>query len=344
MKVLYIGGTGDISFDCVHETVRAGHETCVFNRGNANEGLPDAVRFIKGDINDARSYGRVAAEGFDVVCQFRAYRPEDIARDIELFGGRVGQYVFISSASAYQKPPRRHIITEDVPLANPYWAYSRLKAQAESVLTGQDGLRYTIVRPSHTFRTQPPVAVGDSATVLRRMLAGQPVIVPGDGTSLWTITRSVDFAPPFVRLLGNPRAIGQAFHLTSDVPATWNLIYEATGRALGVTPYVVHVATDRLVRYRADWEGPLLGDKSNSIMFDNSKIKSVAGDFSCETDLDAMLEYAIDTWQAAEADPVRRIRTAEHEQRIAPPDSPPAGELNRLFDRIARDQEAVRTN
>ena len=315
----------------------------MFNRGNANEGLPDAVRFIKDDINNAQGYGRVADEGFDVICQFRAYRPEDIARDLELFGSRVGQYVFISSASAYQKPPRRHIITEDVPLANP-WAYSRLKAQAESVPTGQDGLRYTIVRPSHTFRTQPPVAVGEVATVLRRMLAGQPVIVPGDGTSLWTITRSVDFAPPFVRLLGNTRAIGQTFHPTSDVPTTWNLIYETTGRVLGVTPHVVHVATDSLVRYRADWEGPLLGDKSNSIMFDNSKIKSVVGDFSCETALDAMLEYAINTSQTAEADPIRRIRAAEHEQRIAPPDTPPAGELNQLFDRIARDQEAVRTN
>ena len=325
MKVLYIGGTGEISFDCIHETVRAGHETCVFNRGNANDGLPDAVRFIKGDINDAQGYGRLADEGFDVICQFRAFKPEDVARDIELFGGRVGQYVFISSASAYQKPPRRHIITEDVPLANPYWAYSRLKAQAETVLTGQDSLRHTIVRPSHTFRTQPPLAVGDAATVLRRMLTGRPVIVPGDGTSLWTITRSVDFAPPFVRLLGDKRAIGQTFHLTNDVPTTWNLIYEATGRALGVTPHVVHVATDTLVQYRTDWEGPLLGDKSNSLMFDNSKIKSVVGDFSCETALDAMLANAINTSRVAE-------------------EAAPTGELNRLFDRIARDQETVGTN
>jgi len=340
LKVLYIGGTGEISFDCIHESVRAGHETCVFNRGNANDGLPDAVRFIKGDINDAEGYGRLADEGFDVICQFRAYKPEDVARDIELFGGRVGQYVFISSASAYQKPPRSHIITEDVPLENPYWEYSRLKAEAETVLTGQDSLRHTIVRPSHTFRTQPPYAVGDAATVLRRMLAGQPVIVPGDGTSLWTITRSVDFAPPFTRLLGNKQAISQTFHLTNDVPTTWNLIYEAIGRALGVIPHVVHVATETLVQYQSEWEGPLLGDKSNSKMFDNSKIKSVVGEFFCETDLDAMLANSIKASQAALTMGGRMPSVLSR----ATSEAAPTGDLNILFDRIARDQETVRTN
>ncbi len=290
MKVLYIGGTGQISFDCVHESVKAGHETYVFNRGRNNEGLPPQARCISGDMNDADAYGHLAKMGFNVVCQFRAFDTEQVRRDLGLFTGHCDQYVFISSASAYQKPVRRHVITEAVPLENPYWLYSRKKAECEAVLREQSRLPYTIVRPSHTARTSFPTPLGDGDQPALRLLAGKPIVVPGDGTSLWTITRSEDFAPPFVRLLGNPAALGEAFHLTSDNAYMWNEIFLAMARAIGAPePTLVHVPSDTLIRYHAEWEGPLLGDKSWSVLFDNSRIKGVVGDFRCDTSLDEFM-------------------------------------------------------
>lgn len=290
MKVLYIGGTGQISFDCVHESVKAGHDTYVFNRGRSNEGLPPQTRFITGDVNDAAAYGQLAKMGFDAVCQFRAYDTDLVQRDLDLFTGHCGQYVFISSASAYQKPMRSHVITEAVPLENPYWLYSRKKAACEELLRGQSALPYTIMRPSHTARTAFPTNFGDGDQHAIRMLAGKPVIIPGDGTNLWTITRSEDFAPPFVKLLGNPRAMNDYFHLTSDNAYMWNEIYYAIARAVGAAePTLVHVPTDTLVRYNPEWEGPLMGDKTWSVTFDNAKIKAVVGDFRCDTSLDEFM-------------------------------------------------------
>jgi len=293
MNVLYIGGTGQISFDCIHESVRAGHAVYVYNRGNNNEGLPTECNFIQGDIHDDSAYSKLADHNFDIICQFHLFTPDEIQRDIDLFTGHCGQYVFISSASAYAKPVRHHIITEAVPLINPYWEYSAKKAQMEQLLQAQSGLPYTIVRPSHTSRTKLTTAMGEGDSSAQRMLAGKPVIVPGDGTSLWTITHSADFAPPFVKLLGNEDAYNEDFHLTSDHAYMWNEIYSAIGRVLDVEPQLVHVPTDTLVRYNPNWIGPLLGDKTWSVVFDNSKIKSVVGDFACDTTLDQFMERVI---------------------------------------------------
>jgi nucleoside-diphosphate-sugar epimerase len=279
MRVLYIGGTGQISFDCVHESVRLGHDVTVFNRGHNNAGLPPTCHLIAGDVEDDAAYGRLAAEHFDVVCQFRLFEPAGMERDLSLFTGHCGQYIFISSASAYQKPLRTLPITESVPLENPYWAYSRDKASMEALLREQTRLPYTIVRPSHTYRTKMPTPLGGEVS---RMLRGKPVVLHGDGESLWTITHAEDFARPFARLLGAPQVIGEAYHITSDRQWSWNEIVEAIAAALGVGEVeVIHVATDTLVAYWPEWEGPLLGDKSASVIFDNSKIKAAVGDFDC---------------------------------------------------------------
>jgi nucleoside-diphosphate-sugar epimerase len=279
MRVLYIGGTGQISFDCVHESVRRGHDVTVFNRGHHNAGLPPEVHLIAGDVGGDTAYGRLAAEHFDVVCQFRVFSPAAIERDIALFGGHCGQYVFVSSASAYEKPLRTLPITESVPLHNPYWDYSRAKAEVEARLRAQNKLLYTIVRPSHTYRTKMPMPLGGEVS---RMLRGKPVVIHGDGESLWTITHAEDFARPFVRLLGATHVLGEAYHITNDRQWSWNEIVEASASALGVGEIdVVHVATDTLIAYRPEWEGPLLGDKSASVIFDNSKIKAAVGDFDC---------------------------------------------------------------
>jgi nucleoside-diphosphate-sugar epimerase len=279
MRVLYIGGTGEISFDCIHETVRLGHDVTVFNRGHNNAGLPASCHLITGDVDDDTSYRRLAALDFDVVCQFRLFTTASMERDISLFAGHCGQYVFISSASAYRKPVRGLPITETTPLSNPYWAYSRAKAEMEALLQSETPLPYTIVRPSHTYRTKMPTPLGGEVS---RMLRGRPVVIHGDGESLWTITHAQDFARPFARLLGATHALGETFHITNDRQWSWNEIIEAIASALGVRGLeIVHVASDTLIRYRPEWEGPLLGDKSPSVIFDNSKIKAAVGDFDC---------------------------------------------------------------
>ena len=279
MRVLFIGGTGEISFDCIHESVRLGHDVTVFNRGNNNAGLPPTCRLIAGDVEDNVAYARLAAHNFDVVCQFRLFTTPAIERDIALFAGHCSQYVFISSASAYRKPVRGLPITEATPLDNPYWAYSRAKAEMEGLLRAQTALPYTIVRPSHTYRTKMPTPLGGEVS---RMIRGKPIVVPGDGSSLWTITHAEDFARPFAKLLGASRVLGEAFHITNDRQWPWNEILEAIAAAIGVrNPELVHVASDTLIQYRPEWEGPLLGDKSASVIFDNRKIKSAVGDFDC---------------------------------------------------------------
>ena len=322
LKVLYVGGTGQISFDCVHRSVAAGHETSVFNRGNSGADLPEGARRIIGDINKS-SYDVLGHESFDVLCQFRAFTPDDVQRDIDLFAGKVGQYVFISSASAYQKPPRAFVVTEDVPLENPFNEYSRLKTESEALLTAQSRLPYTIVRPSHTFRTRLPSALGEGFLAPRRMLQGKPIVAPGDGSSFWTITRAEDFATPFVNLLGNDRALAEAFHITADRAFTWDQIYRGIGLAVGADPTLVHVPSDTLVRYNPDWLGALTGDKANSMIFDNSKVKSVAGDFACHADLEGMFDLPLQGFQAG--------ATRTDAER----------DLDALLDRIAADQQAI---
>jgi len=323
LSVLYIGGTGQISLPCVQESVAAGHDVTVLNRGKTSVELPKGVRTLTGDMA-GNVYGNLGESTYDVVCQFRLYTPEQMRRDIATFTGRTGQYVFISSASAYQKPARHYIITEKTPLENPYWEYSRSKIAAERLLRDQSQLHWTIVRPSHTVRTGIPIQIGDSDAAIRRMLAGRPVIVAGDGTSLWTLTRARDLAVPFVRLLGNPKAIDDDFQITADRGHTWNAIHDAIGRAFGVTAIHAHVPTDTLVRYHPAWEGPLVGDKSWSALFDNSKVKGVAGPFACAEDLDTILEESVMHAKA----------------RLTTPAPPPSAE-EILFDRIIAEQAAL---
>ncbi len=285
MRVLYIGGTGEISYSCVQAGVALGQEVSVFNRGRSTETLPESVRQIIGDLADDASYRALGKQRWDVVCQFKAFDVKTIERDIEVFGGRCGQYVFISSASAYQKPPQRPVITEQTPLDNPFWPYSDAKRRVEERLLlshAQGILPLTIVRPSHTYRKNFPGTVVGGDHMAWRILQGQPVVVHGDGTSLWVVTHAEDFAVPFVRLLGNPRALGQAFHITSDEVSSWNQIIGAIGDALGTEAKLVHVPTDSLIRLKPDWLGSLWGDKSHSVIFDNSKVKSVAGDWTCK--------------------------------------------------------------
>ncbi len=324
MKVLYIGGTGQISFDCVKESVRIGHDVSVFNRGTSKEQLPSEVNIITGSVGDD-TYRSLADMDFDVVCQFIAYEPEDVARDVALFKGKVGQYIFISSASAYIKPPYKVMITEDVPLVNPFWDYSQKKADCEAVLRKQNDFAYTIVRPSHTVRFNIPTALSERSVAVYRIRNGIPVVSPGDGTSLWTLTHTRDFAPPFVRLFGRSETIGEAYHLTGDNAYRWDDIYNALGRAIGVDDVkIIHVPSDILVKYNPDWAGGLFGDKMWTSLFDNTKIKSVVGDFKCRIGLDEMMKLVVDEWRAR-----------------WPDDTGEDKELNKLFDRII-DEQTVR--
>ncbi len=323
-SVLFIGGTGQISLPCVERAAAAGHSVSVFNRGRREAALPAGVTSIVGDMSDAATYRGLGDRRFDVVCQFMVFTPEQMAQDIATFAGKTGQYVFISSASVYEKPARHYVITERTPTVNPYWPYSQAKIACETLLRAATGLDWTIVRPSHTVRTGLPTMVGEGDVIPRRMLAGKPVIVAGDGTTPWTLTRSADFAVPFVGLFGKRAALGEDFHITSDRAYTWDAIYSAIARGIGASAPIVHVPTDTLVRYRPDWAGPLLGDKSWAALFDNSKVKRVAGDFTCSEDLDEVL-----------AEPIRFLK-----QRLTQP-AADAAELDGLIDRIAAEQSAL---
>jgi uncharacterized protein YbjT (DUF2867 family) len=324
LTILYIGGTGQISLSCVHASVAAGHKVSVLNRGKTSIDLPDGVESIMGEVGPADGYSNLAGRRFDVVCQYRAFLAGQVQRDIDTFTGKTDQYVFISSASAYQKPAHHYIITERTPLENPYWQYSRDKIACEAMLRTQSKLPWTIVRPSHTVRTGMPIQIGNADEAIRRMMAGKPVVVTGDGTSLWTLTRCGDYAVPFVRLLGNSRALNDDFQITNDRSFTWDQIHTAIGRGFGVEAIHAHVPSDTLIRYNKEWEGPLLGDKSWSVIFDNSKVKSVAGDFSCAGDLDTIL-----------ADSVMHAKA-----RLQSPAPPPSAE-DALFDRIIAEQGAL---
>jgi nucleoside-diphosphate-sugar epimerase len=292
-KVLVIGGTGEISLPCVAEAARLGLEVTVFNRGKRAAELPDHVTMIEGDLRDVASYRQLADQHFDVVCQFIAFDITDIERDVAIFGGRCAQYVFISTASAYQKPPKSYVLTESTPLGNPFWPYSQLKADMEAELLKQHRhrqLNVTIVRPSHTVRTKFPGGIVRGDDWAWRMRNGKPILVHGDGTALWTLTHAHDFARPFVKLLGNEDAFGESFHITRHLEGyTWNEIFHAMAASLSVEATVVHVPTDLLVRYNPEWAGPLYGDKSHSTLFDNSKVMQVAGPFSCEFDLQRIM-------------------------------------------------------
>jgi nucleoside-diphosphate-sugar epimerase len=309
LKVLFIGGTGVISSACVREAV-ASHdiELYVLNRGkSATWGVPDSVTELRGDVREAESV-RTAVAGldFDSVVDFVAFTADHVRADLGLFRGRTGQYVFISTASAYQTPPTRLPVTESTPLRNPYWQYARDKIACEDLLVAEyrdNGFPATIVRPSHTYDATKTVLSG-GWTSLARMLAGKPVIVHGDGTSLWTVTYNTDFARAFVPLLANSRTLGEAFHITSDDVLTWDQIAYALGAALGVTPRLVHVPSDVIAAHDAEWGAGLLGDKTHSMVFDNSKVKSVVPGWSAVVPFERGARE-IAAWYLA--DPARQV-------------------------------------
>jgi nucleoside-diphosphate-sugar epimerase len=282
MKILFIGGTGIISSACSELALQRGIELYLLNRGQSFRPNPAGAIVLKGDIRQPDSVIKVLGDlKFDAVVDWLVFTPDHIKTDIELFGNRTGQYVFISSASAYQKPPSFLPITESTPLQNPFWQYSRDKAACETLLGqagGLDGFPFTIVRPSHTYdRTLLPFYGGYSTVA--RMRAGKPVVVHGDGTSLWTLTHHRDFAVGFVGLLGNPHAIGQSFNITSDEWLSWNQIYEIVARAAGVELIMVHVPSELIARYDPEWGASLLGDKAHSVIFDNRKIRQLVPEF-----------------------------------------------------------------
>jgi len=292
-KVLFIGGTGTISGACAASAAANGFDVTVLNRGRASITMP-GVKNITADINDeAAAAGLIKDMDFDVVADFIAFTPEQAERSIRLFSGRTDQYIFISSASVYQKPLSYSVITEGTPLANPYWQYARDKIAIEERLMREyrnNGFPVTIVRPSHTYgdRSIPVCLHGakGSFQVVKRILDGKAVIVPGDGTTWWTVTHNTDFAKGFIGLMGNPHAIGEAFHITSDESLTWNMIYDIIGRILGKKTVKLHVSTDMLCKFDPGWEGGLSGDKCVSVRFDNSKIKRTVPDFNAVTRFD----------------------------------------------------------
>lgn len=295
MRVLYVGGTGEISFACVEEAVRSGHDVTVFNRGQRPAAGPSWVTHVVGDVNDEALYREVASRNFDVVCQFLAFEPVDIERDIRAFGGRCGQYVFVSSASAYQKPSRVALVGEETPLDNPFWDYSRKKAACEARLRAAEDagdIRATIVRPSHTYRTNLPSTVVRGDHLAWRLVHGKPVIVHGDGESIWTVTHSEDFARAFVQLGGLQEALGNVFNITDSAGHTWNRILRTVGAAIGVEPNIVNVLSRTLVKNEPAWEGTLLGDKSNSMIFDVSRVSHATGGWRCAISLEEGVERA----------------------------------------------------
>jgi nucleoside-diphosphate-sugar epimerase len=284
VKILFIGGTGNISSTLSRLVVERGHELDLINRAQSHKhSLPKGVRVIAHDIQSGVAPAALRGARYDVVVDWIAFHAADIERDLAWFGGgadaaSTGQFVFISSASAYQKPPTHPVITESTPLANPYWAYSRNKIACEERLMlahRTSGFPMTIVRPSHTYDTIVPVAVGKSDfTIIDRIRRGKPVVVHGEGTSLWTLTHADDFARAFLGLCGNPRAIGHAFHITSDEWMTWDQILRLVGRAAGAEPDIVHVPSAFIARLDPDTGAGLIGDKSWCALFDNTKIKS----------------------------------------------------------------------
>ena len=297
MKIIFIGGTGTISSAITRLLAANGHDLWLLNRGNRKDEVPDNVKQVFCDINDEEKVLQLlGGEKFDAVCDFIGFVPAQVERDIRLFKGRTSQYVYISSASAYNKPAASHIITEGTTLANPYWEYSRNKIACEELLLKEyreNGFPITIIRPSHTYcERSVPVSVHGlkgSWQVLKRMKEGKPVLVNGDGSSLWTLTWNEDFAKGFVGLLGNPKAIGEAFQIMSDESLTWNQIYQCIANALGVEFHPYYVASDFLAAASPkeyDFTGNLLGDKSLTVVFDCKKLKRAVPGFQATTRFD----------------------------------------------------------
>lgn len=326
MRVLFIGGTGNISSAVSRLAISRGIELWHLNRGQRPAAIP-GVHTLRADIKKPDEVAAALGQHrWDVVVNWIAFTPADIQRDIALFRGRTRQYIFISSASVYQKPPSTPFVTESTPLANPFWDYSRNKIACEDLLMAayrEEAFPITIVRPSLTYDTVIPLALGGWTdwTIIDRMRKGKPVVVHGDGTSLWTITHAEDFAKGFVGLLGHQQAIGHAFHITSDEVLTWNQIYEATAAAAGVAPgalRVVHIPSHDIVsiceKFGQGWmRGGLWGDKSHSLIFDNSKIRQFVPDFVATIPYAQGIKRTI-AW--FEADPARCVVKPDSEDLV----------------------------
>ncbi|WP_329476600.1 NAD-dependent epimerase/dehydratase family protein [Kribbella sp. NBC_01484] len=306
LRVLFLGGTGIISSACSWRAVELGLDLTVVNRGQTSiRPLPPEAKQITADIDDPASLAAVAGQDFDVVVDWIAFTPDQVRTRTDALRGHVGQYVFISSASAYQTPPARLPITESTPLRNPFWQYSRNKIACEDLLTGlyrDEGYPATIVRPSHTYdRTLVPFDGG--WTIVERMRRGQPIVVHGDGTSLWTLTHHRDFARGLVPLLGHQRTLGDTFQITSDDVLTWDQIAHALATAAGTSAQIVHVPSDAIAAVHQGWGDGLLGDKTHSAVFDNSKLRQVVPDFVATIPFETGAREII-TWY--DEDPSRR--------------------------------------
>jgi len=307
MKVLFIGGTGIISSACSQLAIERGIDLYLLNRGQpTSRPIPRGAKIIQGDIRDPQNArAALGKHSFDVVVDWIAFVTQHIQTDLDLFRGRTGQYVFISSASAYQTPPASLPVTESTVLDNPFWLYSRNKIACEEMLVQayrDEKFPATIVRPSHTYdKTLLPFDGG--YTVVDRMRKGKKVIVPGDGTSLWTLTHHKDFAKAFVGLLGQPAAIGDVFHITSDEWLSWNQIFEIVARAAGTEAKMAHIPSELIAAYDPDWGAGLLGDKTHSMIFDNSKVKRLVPDFRATIPFARGAEEIM-AWY--DADPARR--------------------------------------
>lgn len=316
MKILFIGGTGTISMAISRLLLSEGHTLYLINRGSRNTGLSGNLTELKADINDEAAVAELIQNlDFDVVADFIAFVPEQLERDYRLFKNKTKQFIYISSASAYQKPLSDYRINEGTPLANPYWEYSRNKIAGEEYLMKlyrEEGFPVTIVRPSHTYdeRSVPLGIHGDNGSyaVIKRIMEGKPVIIHGDGTSLWTLTHNTDFAKGFAGLLGNIHAIGEAVQITSDESVTWNQIYEIIADALGVKLHALHVSSEFLDSCSSyDFAGSLLGDKANTVVFDNSKLKKLVPGFTATVRADqgirSTVEYVLSHPECQKEDP-----------------------------------------
>lgn len=293
MKILFIGGTGVISSSCSELCVERGYELYLLNRGTSFRKPPYKANVLTADINDINSVRNVIANHqFDSVVDWIAFNENDVKRHYELFKGKTKQYIFISSASAYHKPPVKLPITEDVPLVNPFWKYSQAKIDCEKFLLNKfhkENFPVTICRPSHTYdKTKPALRMG--YLPFHRMKNGKKIIIHGDGNTLWTLTHTKDFAKGFIGLIGRPATTGEAYHITSDKTITWNQIAEILAQKSNYELKPIHIPIDFIAKYDKDWGAELYGDKAYDTYFDNSKIKSIVTDFSAEINFEAGAE------------------------------------------------------
>ena len=324
MKILFIGGTGQISLPCVYEAVKQGHQVSVFNRGKTAGALPAGVHSIIGDMADEAAYAQLGAQKFDVVCQFMAFTAEQVKKDIKIFAGNTDQYILISSTAAYAKSGDNYFVHETTPTINPGWPYSEGKIDCEAALKASQNLAWTIIRPAHTVRTNLPAMLSEGDVIGHRLLAGKPILVAGDGLVVWTMTRSIDFAVPFVRIFGKSQAIGEDYHISSSRGYTWNAMYEAVAKGLGVEANLMHVPADTLIKYEPEWAGRLFCDKIWNTLFNNAKIKQLVGDFTCSEDLTEVLADSIMNFK-------QRVKT----------NGVQVDDIESLMDRIAKDQATL---